>query len=96
MHGPVMLRDFIDQYQENRITATKWQSPKSKIRSLTNSFLIDTLVFKSCRSTQYQETNSKLEFRVTKSLNDPKSGNSGGAPSEENQKECVLTGTTLF
>ena len=23
MHAPVMLRDFIDQYQENRITATK-------------------------------------------------------------------------
>ena len=26
MHAPVMLRDFIDQYQENRITATKWES----------------------------------------------------------------------
>ena len=26
MHAPVMLRDFIDQYQENRITATKWEA----------------------------------------------------------------------
>ena len=30
MHAPVMLRDFIEQYQENRITATKWESPTSK------------------------------------------------------------------
>ena len=31
LHAPVMLRDFIDQYQENRITATKWdKSPTSK------------------------------------------------------------------
>ena len=40
-----MLRDFIDQYQENRITATKWESPTSKFRSFINSFLIDMLVF---------------------------------------------------
>ena len=26
IHAPVMLRDFIEQYQENRITATKWES----------------------------------------------------------------------
>ena len=38
MHAPVMLRDFIDQYQENRITATKWESPISKFRSFINSF----------------------------------------------------------
>ena len=31
MHAPVMLRDFIEQYQENRITATKWESPMVKI-----------------------------------------------------------------
>ena len=44
--APVMLRDFIDQYQENRLTATKWdKSPTSKFRSFINSFLIDMLVF---------------------------------------------------
>ena len=45
MHAPVMLRHFIEQYQENRITATKWESPTSKFRSFINSFLIDMLVF---------------------------------------------------
>ena len=45
MHAPVMLRDFIEQYQENRITATKRESPMSKFRSFINSFLIDMLVF---------------------------------------------------
>ena len=45
LHAPVMLRDFIDQYQENRITATKWESPAFKFQSLINSFLIDMLVF---------------------------------------------------
>ena len=45
MHAPVMLRDFVDQYQENRITATKQESPTSKFRSFINSFLIDMLVF---------------------------------------------------
>ena len=45
LHAPVMLRDFIDQYQENRITATKQESPTSKFRSFINSFLIDMLVF---------------------------------------------------
>ena len=41
-----MLRDFINQYQENRITATKPdKSPTSKFRSFINSFLIDMLVF---------------------------------------------------
>ena len=45
MHVPLMLRDFSDQYQENRITATKWEGPTSKFRSFINSFLIDMLVF---------------------------------------------------
>ena len=45
MQAPIMLRDFIDQYQENRIAATKWESPTSKLRSFINSFLIDMLVF---------------------------------------------------
>ena len=34
----MMLKDFIEQYQENRITATKWEDP-------TMSFLVDTLIF---------------------------------------------------
>ena len=45
MYAPVMLRYYIDQYQENRITATKQESPTSKFRSFINSFLIDMLVF---------------------------------------------------
>ena len=45
MHAPVMMRDFIDQYQENRITATKWESQTSKFRSYIKNFLIDMLVF---------------------------------------------------
>ena len=45
MHAPVMLRDFVEQYQENGITATTWESPTSKFRSFINSFLIDMLVF---------------------------------------------------
>ena len=45
MHTPVMLRDFIEQYQENRITATKQESLTSKFRTFMNSFLIDMLVF---------------------------------------------------
>ena len=45
MHVPVMLRDFIDQYQENRITATKWESLTLKFKSFINSSFIDMLVF---------------------------------------------------
>ena len=45
MNAPIMLRDFIDQYQETRITATKWENPTLKFRSFINSFLIDMLVF---------------------------------------------------
>ena len=45
MHVPVMLRDFIDQYQENQIATTKWKNPTSKFRLFINSFLIDMLVF---------------------------------------------------
>ena len=39
IHAPVMLRDFIEQYQENRITATKWENPMTKFRSFINSFI---------------------------------------------------------
>ena len=31
MHTPIMLKDFIEQYQETRITTTKWESPTSKL-----------------------------------------------------------------
>ena len=37
-------------------------------------------------------TKSKLQFRVTKNLNDPKSSNSGAATSEENQKSVFFQG----
>ena len=45
MHMPIMLKDFIEQYQENRITATKWENPTSKFRTFINSFLVDMLIF---------------------------------------------------
>ena len=45
MHAPIMLRDFIKQCQENRITFTKWENPMSKSSTFINSFLIDMLVF---------------------------------------------------
>ena len=45
MHVPVMLKDFIEQYQENRITATKLENPTSKFRMFINSFLVDMLIF---------------------------------------------------
>ena len=41
----IMLKDFIEQYQENRITATNWENPKSKFRMFINSFLVDILIF---------------------------------------------------
>ena len=45
MHVPIMLKAFIEQYQENRITDTKWEKPKSKFRMFINSFLVDALIF---------------------------------------------------
>ena len=45
MHVPIMLKDFIEQYQENRITATKQENPTSKFRTFINSFLVDMLIF---------------------------------------------------
>ena len=45
MHMPIMFKDFIEQYQEHRITATKWESPASKFRTFINSFLVDMLIF---------------------------------------------------
>ena len=37
-----------------------------------------------------------MQLRVIKNFNDLKSSNSGVATSEENQKECIFPGTTLF
>ena len=45
MHAPIMLRDFIEQYQENRMTITKQESPKSRFQKFILSFLVDTLIF---------------------------------------------------
>ena len=45
MHVPIMLKDFMGQYQENRITATKQEDPKSKFRTFINSFLVDMLIY---------------------------------------------------
>ena len=45
MHAPIMLKEFIEQYQENRISATKQKNPKSKFRMFINSFLVDMLIF---------------------------------------------------
>ena len=45
MHTLIMLKDFMEQYQENRITVTKQENPKSKFRTFINSFLVDTLIF---------------------------------------------------
>ena len=44
MQTPRMLKDFIEQYQENRITATKWEDPTSRFRKFINSFLVATLI----------------------------------------------------
>ena len=45
MHAPIMLKDFMEQYRENRIIVIKWEDPKSKFRTFINSFLVDTLIF---------------------------------------------------
>ena len=45
MHAPVMLKDFMEQYWENRMTVTKLENSKSKFWKLINSFLVDMLIF---------------------------------------------------
>ena len=44
MQMPVMIKDFIEQYQENRIITTKQESPTSNFKTFISSFLIDILV----------------------------------------------------
>ena len=45
MHAPIMLKDFMEQYRENRMTITKQENSKSKFQKFINSFLVDTLIF---------------------------------------------------
>ena len=45
LHASIMLKDFIEQYQEDRMTNTKHEHPKSKFWKFINSFLVDKLVF---------------------------------------------------
>ena len=45
MHAPIMLKDFMEQYRENRMTITKHENPKSKFQKFINSFLVDMLIF---------------------------------------------------
>ena len=45
MHKPIMLKDFMEQYQENKMTIIRQDKLKSKFRKFINSFLVDTLIF---------------------------------------------------
>ena len=45
MHAPIMLKDFMEQYRENRMTITKHECSKSKFQKFINSFLVDVLIF---------------------------------------------------
>ena len=45
MHTPIMLKDFLEQYQENRKTATKQENQKSSFKIFINSFVVDMLIF---------------------------------------------------
>ena len=45
MHTPIMLKDFMEQYQENRMTIAKQENPKSRFWKFINSFLVDMLLF---------------------------------------------------
>ena len=40
-----MLKDFMEQYWENRMTITKHENSKSKFQKFINSFLVDMLIF---------------------------------------------------
>ena len=45
MLAPMMLKDFMEHYHDNRMTIVKQNNPHSKFRKFINSFLIDTLMF---------------------------------------------------
>ena len=45
MDAPIMLKDIMEQYQENKMTIIRQDNPKSKFRKFLNSFLVNTLIF---------------------------------------------------
>ena len=45
IHTPIMLKDFMEHYQENKMMIIRQDNPKSKFRKFINSFLVDTLIF---------------------------------------------------
>ena len=45
MHEPMMLKDIMEHYCDNRMTSVKQNNPQSKFRKFINSFLIDMLMF---------------------------------------------------
>ena len=45
MYAPIMLKDFMEQYQENKMMIIKQNNPRSKFRKFINSLLIDMLIF---------------------------------------------------
>ena len=45
MHAPMVLKDFMEHYCDNRMTIVKQNNPQSKFRKFINSFLIDMLMF---------------------------------------------------
>ena len=45
MHTPMMLKDFMEHYRDNRMTIVKQDNPQSKFRKFITSFLIDMLMF---------------------------------------------------
>ena len=45
MHALIMLKDFMEQYQENTMTIVRQGNQTSKFRKFINSFLVDMLIF---------------------------------------------------
>ena len=45
MDVPMVLKDFMEHYCDNRMTIVKQDNPQSKFRKFINSFLIDMLMF---------------------------------------------------
>ena len=45
MHVPMMLKEFMEHYHDNRMALVKQNNPQSKFRKFINSFLIDMLMF---------------------------------------------------
>ena len=45
LHAPVMLKDFMEQYQANRRTVAMLDNTRSKFRKFINNFLVYTLIF---------------------------------------------------